>query len=59
MICDWGCNSASWLDCTQLELPVFKSEATLDWEKLEGEAPSFLECMEAWLHNIQSKREEG
>jgi SMI1 / KNR4 family (SUKH-1) len=58
MICDWGCNIASWLDCTQLELPVLKSEATLDWEKFEEEAPSFLEWMEVWLHNIQSKREE-
>lgn len=57
MICDWGDNITSWLNCAQPEIPVLCSEATLDWQKFKVEASSFLEWMETWLQDIQLKRE--
>jgi hypothetical protein len=58
MICDWGCNSYSWLDCSQPELPVLHSEATLDCQQFVVETPSFLAWLETWLNQIQSRLEQ-
>jgi len=59
MICDWGCNIYSWLDCSQPELPVLKSEATLDWSKFVIEATSFHQWLESWLQGTQRSIEGG
>jgi hypothetical protein len=53
IICDWGCNISSWLDCAQPELPVLSSEATLDWHKFVMEAPSFFAWVQTWLDSLQ------
>lgn len=49
MICDWGCNISSWIDCSQRELPVLRSEATLDCNEFTLEASSFASWLEHWL----------
>lgn len=49
MIGDWGCNINSWIDCSQKELPVLRSEATLDCNEFTLEASSFSDWLESWL----------
>ncbi len=58
MLCDWGCNIYSWLDCSQAALPVLKSEATLDWRQFVLEAPSLQTWLKVWLDSTQHSVEE-
>lgn len=49
MICDWGCNIYSYLDCSQPECPVLHLDHNLPVRKLELEASSLHQWLENWL----------
>jgi len=53
MICDWGCNIYSYLDCSQPECPVLRLDHNLLVRKLTLEAPSFSQWLENWLRKYQ------
>lgn len=50
MICDWGCNIYSCLDCSSPHLPVLRMDSNrnhmIEWAL---EAPSLWQWLEAWL----------
>lgn len=51
MICDWGCNIYSCLDCSSPSLPVLRMDSNhnflVEWAI---EAPSLWQWLEAWLN---------
>ena len=52
MICDWGCNIYSCLDCSQPECPVLHLDHNLPVRKLEVEASSLHHWLENWLTKV-------
>lgn len=50
MLCDWGCNIYSCLDCVSPELPVYRMDSNknfmVEWAM---EAPSLQQWLEAWM----------
>lgn len=55
MICDWGCNSYSYLDCSTDEYRVLHVDHNTYVRKFSGESPSFSQWLEDWLE----KQENG
>lgn len=49
IICDWGCNIYSCLDCSQPECPVLRNDTNISFRTFAVEAPSLHEWLEAWL----------
>ncbi len=45
MMCDWGCNIYSCVDCSRPELPVLRNDNNVSWSTFPIEDPS----LQAWL----------
>ena len=45
MMCDWGCNIYSCVDCSRPELPVLRNDNNVSWSTFPIEDPS----LHAWL----------
>ncbi len=54
MICEWGCNIYSYLDCSTFGCPVLRLDHNTSMRKLTPESPSFSQWLDDWLHEWES-----
>lgn len=50
MICDWGCNIYSHVDCASPECRVLRSDANISHSQFAIESPSLYQWLEGWLN---------
>ncbi len=48
MLCDWGCNIYSCLDCSSSDLPIFRMDSNVSFVEWAIEAASFQQWLEMW-----------
>lgn len=49
MLCDWGCNIYSCLDCSSSDLPIFRMDSNVSFVEWSIEAPSLQQWLEMWV----------
>jgi hypothetical protein len=49
MLCDWGCNIYSCLDCSSPNLPIFRMDSNVSFVEWAVEASSFQHWLEMWV----------
>jgi hypothetical protein len=50
MICDWGCNIYSHVDCASPECRVLRSDSNISLSQFALESPSLYQWLEDWLN---------
>lgn len=48
MLCDWGCNIYSCLDCSSSDLPIFRMDSNISFVEWALEASSLQQWLEMW-----------
>lgn len=54
MICDWGCNMYSYVDCASPEYRVLHTDSNISHSEFAIESPSLYRWLEDWLTGIRS-----
>jgi hypothetical protein len=54
MLCDWGCNIYSCLDCSSSDLPIFRMDSNVSFVEWAIEAPSLHRWLEMWMDGASS-----